>query len=324
MQLRQNREMTSKSVNEVPVEKIAAVTGGTGVLGHHLINLLLEQNWKVRVLSRGAKTIDSRVELVPGSLADNSALLRLIEGVDAVFHCAAEIYDVSRMREANVEGTANLLQALDNKKLKYFCHISSAIVVGPVGPILITEETSCHPKSEYEKTKWEGEQLVRQWNGCDRVCILRPADGVDADSLGVLTLGIRNNWIDRLRVFLQGQIYTHIVYIKDVAAAALYFVDHDFSSPGCFFVSCDEDKLNTVAGLYSICRSEISGRETPAPLALPAFIPNILRFLRRGKSLHVHALFSEQKLKNHGFKPSYGLSAGVKDILKQLMATPIK
>lgn len=313
-----------KHMSETGVKGIAAVTGATGTLGHHIVCQLLDQNWKVRVLSRRAKTIDSRVELISGSLADKSALLQLVDGVDAVFHCAAEIHDDSYMREVNVEGTANLLQALDNKKLNYFCHISSAVVVGPVGPILITEETPCYPKTEYEKTKWEGEQLVRQWKGCDRICILRPADGIDTDSLGVLALGVRNSWIDRLRVLLQGEVCTHIVYIKDVAAAALYFAECDFSSPGCFFVSCDENELNTVAGLYSICRSEISAQKVPIPLALPAFIPNMVRFLRRGKSLHVHALFSGQKLKNHGFKAPYGLQAGVKDILSQLMPASSK
>ena len=299
------------------MERIAAVTGATGTLGRHIVSLLLDQNWKVRVLSRGTKTIDSRVELIIGSLSDKSILSRLVDGVDAVFHCAAEIYDASCMREVNVDGTARLLEALDNKRLKYFCHVSSVIVVGSVGPSVVTEETPCYPVTDYEKTKWEGEQLVHQWNGCDKVCILRPADAIDTDTLGMLALGVRNSWIDRLRILLQGKVCTHLVYIKDIAAAALYFAENNFTSPGCFFVSCDDNEFNTVAGVYSICRSAISGQKVPVPYALPVFVPNLLRRLRRGRSLHATALFSSQKLKNNGFNLPYGLQAGVKDILEK-------
>jgi len=303
---------------EVANQRIAAVTGGTGTIGRHIVRLLLEQNWQVRILSRGLKNIDNRADLITGSLADSSALLEFVDGVEAVFHCAAEILDESRMWEVNVKGTANLLQALAGSSLNCFCHISSAIVVGPACPSIITEKTECRPQTEYEKTKWESEQLVYSWNGCDKICILRPTDGIDADSPGILKLGIRNSLFDRARILLQGAVNAHVIHVEDIAAAALFFVDREFKSPGCFFVACDEDELNTVAGIYSLCRSELTAKKQKAPYCLPAFIPGALRRSRRGKSLHVKALFSSAQLKKHGFRFPYGLRGGIKNILNQL------
>lgn len=306
-------------LREVANQRIAAVTGGTGTIGRHIVHLLLEQNWKVRVFSRGANTIDDRIDLITGSLAESSALLELVDGVDAVFHCAAEILDESRMWEVNVNGTANLLQALSGNRLKYFCHISSAIVVGPAGPSIITEKTECHPQTEYEKTKWESEQLVYSWNGCDKICILRPSDGIDADSPGILKLGLRNSLFDRAKILLQGAVNAHLIHVEDIAAAALFFEDRDFKSPGCFFVACDEDELNTVAGIYSLCRSKITAKRHKIPFCMPAFIPGALRRLRRGKSLHVKARFSSVQLKKNGFKFSHGLYGGITHILNQIL-----
>ncbi len=303
--------------NQRSEKRIAVVTGATGTIGAHVVQLLLEQNWHVRILSRGSKEVDKRVEVILGSLANTSALVKLADSADAVFHCAAEIYDDSTMREVNVDGTANLLKVLAHNKLKYFCHISSAIVVGPSGPTLISEDTVCEPKTEYEKTKWEGEQLVRKWNACDRICILRPADGIDKTSLGTLTLGTRNNSLDRVKVLLQGKVNAHIVHVEDVASAALFFVGQDFMSPACFFVSNDEDEENTVGSIYAICRSEQSGKNVAEPFSLPAFVPNMMRRLKHGKSLHVNARFSSAKLRNCGFKFKYGLRDGVIDIFKQ-------
>ena len=72
----------------------AFVTGGTGFVGRHLIEHLLEENWQVVALHRRTSRIEPLhmpgVTLIEGSITDSEAVLRAMpEAPDAVFHLAA-------------------------------------------------------------------------------------------------------------------------------------------------------------------------------------------------------------------------------------------
>ena len=95
-----------------------AVTGATGFIGNALCQVLLDRGVTVRALvrnpRRAAQLGENGVHLVPGDLADNSALQQLLDGADAVVHCAGAVRGNSQadFDEVNVVGTAALLQAL--------------------------------------------------------------------------------------------------------------------------------------------------------------------------------------------------------------------
>src|SRR5262245_51188410 len=85
------------------------VTGGTGFVGSHLVDVLCQQNIEVRVLAR--KTSDrtllqSGVEVIEGDLQDEATLRRAVRGVEIVFHLAAATRARSERGyvEANAEG----------------------------------------------------------------------------------------------------------------------------------------------------------------------------------------------------------------------------
>ena len=80
--------------------RIAALTGGTGFLGRHVIRALAERGWRVRMLTRRAPDLpelaDIEIELVPGDLHDAPALMRLCDGAEAVIHLAGLVKAKSR------------------------------------------------------------------------------------------------------------------------------------------------------------------------------------------------------------------------------------
>ena len=103
------------------------VTGGAGFIGSHLVDALDEQGHRVRVLDAlveqvhgegGARYLNPAAEFVRGDVCDRAAVDAALEGVEVVFHEAAEVgvgqsmYEIERYVRANDLGTAVLLEAL--------------------------------------------------------------------------------------------------------------------------------------------------------------------------------------------------------------------
>ena len=75
--------------------RLVAVTGATGFIGRALVSRLLDEGWRVRLLARRLPDFlpasSDALQIVPGDLADRTALDRLVAGVDAVAHLAGAI-----------------------------------------------------------------------------------------------------------------------------------------------------------------------------------------------------------------------------------------
>ncbi|MDG1208428.1 MAG: NAD(P)-dependent oxidoreductase [Paracoccaceae bacterium] len=77
------------------MKRLAALTGGTGFLGRHVIRELADQGWAVRILARTQPELpelsDVEIELTPGDLSDHDALKALAQGADAFIHIAGVV-----------------------------------------------------------------------------------------------------------------------------------------------------------------------------------------------------------------------------------------
>ena len=299
---------------------IASVTGGSGMVGRRIVKRLKMDGYKVRVLTRKKNLDVTGVDVISGGLEDDEALKALIFGSDLLFHCAAELYDESKMWDVNVLGTERLLNTVKVSSINYLCYLSSAGVVGRTNIKWVDEMTKCNPQNAYERSKWAGEQLVaRGIDGC-QIVILRPINVIDENRPGALRLPMTGSWLSRLKVFLQGGECAHIVHAEDVAYAALFFISHPIDSPQCFFVSCDNEPLNTFAGLWSLYRAIENNRtiDNVKPVHhLPLFVPYMLRRLWRGRRNRGDVCYSPDKLISEGFKFHLGLEGAVKRLVSK-------
>jgi dTDP-L-rhamnose 4-epimerase len=106
------------------------VTGGAGFIGSHVVELLLEKGYTVRVLDKlveqvhngeGPRYVPDDAEFIHADVCDRDALVGALDGVDAVLHLAAEVgvgqsmYEISRYVDANTGGTGVLLDILANE-----------------------------------------------------------------------------------------------------------------------------------------------------------------------------------------------------------------
>ena len=102
--------------------QIIAITGATGFIGRRICDRLLESGYRVRALVRtpqkARELLPSAVELVEGSLADTDSLVRLVNDVEAVIHCAGAVRGVTREQfdRVNVAGVRSLLRVLESSK----------------------------------------------------------------------------------------------------------------------------------------------------------------------------------------------------------------
>ncbi|HBX24447.1 MAG TPA: complex I NDUFA9 subunit family protein [Desulfotomaculum sp.] len=131
------------------------VTGGTGLVGRHLVRALLAKGHDVRCLVRSTdkagQVLPPEVELVRGDINDRTAVDKACRGIDKVFHLVAVIREngANTFEHINVEGTLNLVVAAGQAGVKHFVHLSALGV-------------SDNPKFKYAYSKWRGEETVQQ------------------------------------------------------------------------------------------------------------------------------------------------------------------
>jgi dihydroflavonol-4-reductase len=153
------------------------VTGGTGFVGRHLIQVLCDRGHRVRVLTRdasraleqpvpGPRIQGSRPEFVEGDVLKPASLPTAFAGVSVVVHLAASVPPGARddrLGEVNVQGTAHLAAAALRAGVERFVHGSSAGVYGDGrGPDPHREDAPLNPGSAYERSKLDAEYAVRR------------------------------------------------------------------------------------------------------------------------------------------------------------------
>lgn len=141
-----------------------AITGGSGFIGQMLLKKHLELGDEVHVLSRREPSefsISPNLFCHKGDLLDINSLESFLFETDVLYHCAAEIYDESKMQAVNVDGTINLLK-VGTGKIKHWVQLSSVGVYGPVDGGIITENHLYNPINPYEKTKLQSDLLVME------------------------------------------------------------------------------------------------------------------------------------------------------------------
>ena len=110
-------------------EKCALVTGGAGLIGSHVTDLLVREGWKVRVLDnlepqthRCGKPawIHEKAEFIEGDLRDRAMIAAALDQIDIVFHQAAYggyMPEISKYVHVNSLGTAQMLELIREKNL---------------------------------------------------------------------------------------------------------------------------------------------------------------------------------------------------------------
>jgi len=152
--------------------KKALVTGGLGFIGSHLVDRLLEDDWRVVVLDNlltGRRSNlaqhrgDPRLKVVEGDIRDLETLSRCSRGCDAVFHLAAHALMRVSLRdhradlEHNIVGTLNVLESMTANGVPDFVFASTSALYGEAEVVPTPETYSGVQTSLYGAAKLAGE-----------------------------------------------------------------------------------------------------------------------------------------------------------------------
>ena len=147
------------------------ITGGTGLVGSHILLKLSQRNISFKALKRERSSLDvckdvftyynaesqfNKIKWVNGDVNDIPSLENAMEECSRVLHCAAIVSfhpaEVELMRKVNIEGTANVANVALSKGIKKLGYVSSVAALGRNSTVGIVDEvtTRVHSAEDLE------------------------------------------------------------------------------------------------------------------------------------------------------------------------------
>ena len=220
------------------------VTGGTGLLGSHLLFQLTNESNSIKAIFRNEKKIDlvqrlflfydsingqsrfDSIQWINCDVLDSVTLHEVMEGCDFVYHCAAIVSfdkdDFFKMMKINREGTSNVVNSCLELGVKKLCYVSSTAAIGNgENDPIVTEETKWKQSpttSGYSIAKYSAEKEV--WRGVEEgldVVIINPCVIIGAGDWKESSLTMFATVDNGLRFYTSGA--NAFVDSRDVALA---------------------------------------------------------------------------------------------------------
>ena len=259
------------------------VTGGTGLVGAHLLLHLVENGDIVRAIYRNITSIKKtkalfllykkeslfeNIEWVQADITDVPTLEMAFENVKYVYHCAALISfdpkDEDLLRKTNIEGTANIVNFCVAKTVEKLCYVSSIAALGDLkeNEEIITEEAEWNPEkqhSDYAISKYGAEMEIwrGQQEGLDTV-IVNPGiiigPGFLDQGSGMLFKKVANG----LSFYTKG--VTGFIAVPDVVRITIQLMKNEYSNERFTLIAENlifRDLLNAIADSLNVKRPYI-------------------------------------------------------------------
>lgn len=284
---------------------LSLVTGACGFMGTHMVEVLAEAGHRIRAtdlaLSYDHDDLKTgrfpsvlkkhAVEFIPADVTDPKSLVKVVEGVDYVFHIAA-IFSYSApwglLHRVNVEGTRNLLELLKGNPSfkKIILWSAGGIYRFPQGPqdLPIRENSPIEPSNNYLKSKWDQECLVRdfcrqnhlRFSAMRPTTVYGPRAVYGGGQMITEALKMKRPMIPKNFTF---RIPT--VHVRDVCRTALFLAEHPETDGEAYNMN-DDSRTTTVEFFQTVAR--LTGRpfRLLPPIPIPFVRTNLKLMARLG------------------------------------------
>ena len=270
------------------------VTGGTGFIGAHLVDKLIELGHDVIVISnKEPKRKNKKTKYAKGDITKKGDVEKAMIGCSVVFHLASLIdarsSDQKEMQRVNILGSKNVFSPATKNKCKIIFTSSAAVY----GDSKTKEDSRCKPISDYGKSKMEAEKLL----GKDAF-IVRLFNVYGPGGKGAVNIFCENIMENKpVNIYGNGLQTRDFVYVSDVVDALIL----GMKSNGIYNVGSGTEI--TVKELIEKIE-KISRKK-----AKINYLPANKQEIRKSKA-------DISKIKNLGWKPKVSLEEGIRNIIE--------
>lgn len=246
------------------------VTGGTGILGAHLLVELSQKSEAIRALKRADSKLEmvkdifdfylaeksdtafNKIEWVTGDILDVPSLVASMQGCDIVYHCAGNVSfdrrDFHKLIKTNKIGTANMVNVALTAGIKQFCHVSSTAAIGRQKKSDVYTEkqqwVTSSENSNYAVSKYSAEMEV--WRGIEEglnATIVNPCVILGAGYWTESSLAIFESVRKGLKFYPSGE--NAFVDARDVAKCMVQLIEKNIMTER-FLVTGENLKFKTL------------------------------------------------------------------------------
>lgn len=231
-------------------KKTVFVTGGAGFIGLHVVEQLLERDWKVRIFDNMVRGDRDRsnvlastgdVEVIDQDVRAGGAVAAAMKGSHRVVHLAADsinksVADTYSSLDVNVVGSHNVFSAAADQGIERIVYASSASVYGDPEKLPMHEDDVLHPLTPYCIGKRTGEDLLAyyqrkaglSWIALRFFNVYGPGQKTTAYYTSVI-----NHFVNRLRngeapiIDGKGEQSMDFIHVKDIARAVVLSVESE-------------------------------------------------------------------------------------------------
>ena len=326
------------------------VTGGTGLVGTHLLASLVQKHDKIRAIHRNSSNLEavkkvfsfyfddvssqfSKIEWIEADITDVTSLEKVFEEVTHVYHVAALVSfnpkEYYLMRKINIEGTANIVNFSIAQKVKKLCFVSSIAAVDKTPKNGLIDETGDWTVEAnnygYAITKYGAEMEV--WRGTQEgldAVIINPGIILGSGCWDTSSGKIFTQVDKGLKFYTEG--ITGYVSVKDVVKSMVKLTESTIKNERYILVA-ENRSLKDI--LFQI--SDAFGKKRPSIKVTTLFAEITWRLLyipsklfgteakltkQTAKSIHNKYHFSNNKIKQAiriGFEP-------IDEVIKEVCA----
>ena len=307
-------------------DKNILVTGGTGMIGSHLVELLLEKNANVRIVAHKREIPpeleDRGLDVVSGDLTEKKFVEESVKGMDYVFHLAAYTGGLGRTSThpastltPNLIMDGNILECAKNEGIKRFLYASCTCVY-PNDEKTLEEEDAwkgnppeVHASYSWSKRMGERQAIAYHKEYGMNIAIVRPSNSYgprDSDdletahALGSLIMKAINK-MDPFVIWGDGNPIREYIYARDAAKGMLLAMEN----------YCVGDPINLASGEF-VSISELARKI----LKITNMSPKI-KFDKEKPSGQKRRVLSNKKAEEKiGFVTETSLDTGIEETIK--------